>query len=120
MPEKLIIEVSDGIVRASVSGVFSLDNAKAFFNEMLRRAREEGINRILIDARGLTTEMPTIERYEFGGHMVEQGAHAFKIAFVGTDDQVWHDRFLETVSVNRGLNAKSFTEIDEARDWLAK
>ena len=120
MPEKLEIEVVDRIVRASVSGAFSLDNAKTFFLEILRRAREEGLDRILIDARGITTEIPTMARFKFASHMAEQHPHAIKIAFVGREDAVWPDRFLEIVSVNRGVNAKVVTEIEEALNWLAE
>ena len=120
MPEKLEIEVLDGVVRASVSGAFSLDNAKTFFQEILRRAREEGVNKILIDARGITTEIPTMARFQFGSHLAEQRPHQIKIAFVGHKDAVWPDRFLENVSVNRAVNAKVVTEIKEALNWLAE
>ena len=120
MPEKLEIEVVGGVVRASVSGAFSLDNAKAFFNEIYRRSREEKVDRILIDARGITTDIPTIARFEFGEHMAEQQPDAIKIALVGSTDMVWPERFLETVSVNRGVNAKVVTEIEDALNWLAK
>ena len=51
MPEKLEIEVRDGVVRASVSGTFSLDNAKTFSQAILRRAREQEVNKILNDER---------------------------------------------------------------------
>ena len=72
MPEKLEIEVLDGVVRASTSGAFSLGNAKKFFQEILHRAHEEGVDKILIDVRGITTEISTMARFEFGSHMAEQ------------------------------------------------
>ena len=120
MPEILEIEVKNGIVRTSVSGAFSIDNAKTFFQQILRRARQEEADRILIDARGITTEIPAMGRFEFGSHMAEQRPRLFKIAFVGREDVVWPDRFLGTVSINRGMNAKVVTEIEEALNWLAE
>jgi anti-anti-sigma regulatory factor len=69
MPEKLEIKVLDGIVRAMVSEVFSLENAKEFINEILYRASKEGVKKILIDARGITSEIPTIARFALGGYM---------------------------------------------------
>ncbi len=120
MPEKLEIEVLDDIVRVSVSGMFSLANAKAFFQEILCRAREEEIDKILIDARGITTEISTLARFEFGSHMAEQHPNAIKIAFVGSKRAVWPDRFMENVSRNRGVNAKVVTEVEEALEWLAE
>ena len=120
MPEKLEIEVVGGVVRASVSGTFNLDNAKTFFQEILRRSHEEEVDRILIDARGITTNVSTTARYEFGKHMAEQHPYAIKIALVGSTDAVLPERFLEMVSVNRGVNAKVVTEIEEALNWLTE
>jgi hypothetical protein len=120
MPEKLEIEVLDGVVRASASGAFSLDNAKTFFQEILLRAREEGVDKILIDARGITIEISAMARFEFGSHMAEQHPYQIKIAFVGHKDAVWPDRFLENVSANRVVNAKVVTEIKEALNWLTE
>lgn len=120
MPEKLEIEVLDGIIFASVSGAFSLRNAKTFFQEILRRAREEKVDRILIDTRGITTEIPAMARFEFASHMAEQRPYAMKIALVGRAEAVWPDRFLENVWRNRGVNAKVVTEIGEALKWLAE
>jgi hypothetical protein len=120
MPEKLEIKVLEGIVWASVSGRFSLENAKTFFLEILQRARAEGINKILIDARGITTEISTIARFEFGSHLVAQNPYQTSIAIVGNEDAVWPDRFLENVLVNRGVDVKVVTEIKEALKWLAE
>jgi len=120
MPEKCEIEVLDGIDRASVSGAFILGNANTFFVEILRRAQEEKLGRILIDTRGITTEIPTIARFEFGIHMAEQRPREFKIAFVGSEQNVWPDRFLENVSRNRGVNVKIVTDIEKALNWLAE
>ena len=79
----------------------------------------EKLDRVLIDTRGITTEIPTMGRYDFGNYMAEQRPGIIKIAFVGREDAVWRDRFLETVSVNRGVVAKVVTKIEEALDWLA-
>lgn len=120
MPEKLEIKVLDGIVWASVSGKFILENAKTFFLEILRSAYTEGINKILIDARGITTEISATARFEFGSHLAEQNPYQIMIAIVGNEDAVWPDRFLENVLVNRAVNAKVVTEIKEALKWLAE
>ena len=69
MPEKREIKVLDGIVRAMVSEAFSLENAKEFIKEILYRASKEGVKKILIDARGITSEIPTIARFALGSCM---------------------------------------------------
>ena len=120
MPEKLEIKVLEGIVWASVSGRFSLENAKEFLLEILRRARAEGINKILIDARGITAEISTIARLEFGNYLVAENPYHTLIAIVGNQNAVWPDRFLENVLVNRDIDAKVVTEIKEALEWLTE
>ncbi len=119
MPQEMAIEVLDGMVRASASGAFDLANAKTFFEEILRRARQEKVDRILIDARGITTDIPTMARFEFGEYMAAQQPQSIKIAFVGSAEAVWPNRFLETVSRNRYVNVKVVTETEEALLWLA-
>ena len=120
MPEKLEIKVLDGIVWASVSGRFSLENAKTFLLEILQRGRVEGINKILIDARSITTEISTIARFEFGNYLVSLNPYQTSIAIVGNEDAVWPNRFLENVLVNRAVDVKVVTEIKEALKWLTK
>jgi hypothetical protein len=110
MPETLEIEVLDGIVRASVSGKFILENAKSFLQQIVWRAKEELAKKVLIDARDITTDISAMARYDIGTFIAKQDVHTLKIAFVGHEDAVWPDRFLETVSVNRGANAKVVTE----------
>ena len=58
-------------------------------------------------------------RFEFGTYMAEQHPIGIKIAFVGTVDQVWPDRFMETIAVTRGVITKVVTETEEALNWLA-
>ena len=79
----------------------------------------EGIDRILIDARGITTEIPTMARFEIGSHVVEQHPYRIMIALVGQRNAVWPDRFLETVMVNRAVQAKVTADFDEALNRLS-
>ena len=118
MPQKLAIEVIDQILRVSASGIFNLNNAKLFFQEILKRAHEEELNRILIDTRGITSDVTTVERFEIAVHMAEQQAFPMKIAFVATEKMVGLEPFMETAAVNRGVNTKVHTDIQEALDWL--
>jgi uncharacterized protein YgfB (UPF0149 family) len=41
------------------------------------------------------------------------------VAFIGQAYAVWTDHFLGNVLVSRAVNAKVFTEINEALNWLA-
>ena len=118
MPQELKIKVADGIARAEVSGAFNPSNAKAFFRKILGHARDQGLSKILIDARHLEGDVSTMERFDFGSFMSEMRPAAIRIAFVGSAEAVWSQRFLETVAVNRGVIAKVTTNPTEAIEWL--
>lgn len=120
MPEKLEIQITDGVLRASVSGIFDSANARQFFLEILKPADAGETERILIDARGLTSEISTMARLDFAHQMAEQRAHGFEIALIGSETAVWPDHFLENVASNRGVNARVFTMEEEALLWLSE
>ena len=120
MSENLEIEIADGVVRAAIASAFHLDKAKAFLLEILSRARAEQLNKVLIDIRGITGDIPMMARFDFGVFLADQRPRAIKIAFVGTDKQVLSDRFTENVSANRGVQMKVTTDPAEALAWLAE
>ena len=61
-------------------------------------------------------KVKTIQRFEIG----VQGSLIFrnliKVAVLYRPEEI--DWFAETVSKNRGLNAKIFSEMDQAMEWL--
>lgn len=118
MPQELKTQVVENVLRAEVSGAFSLSNAKIFFRQILELACEQDLCKILIDARHVTGDISTMARFDFGTFMSELRPAGIRIAFVGSTEIVWPDRFLENVSVTRGVNAKVTTDVAEALDWL--
>ncbi len=120
MPEELKIEAIDGIVQALLSGAFNLDNTKMFFLQTLQKAREEKANKILLDVRNITTDISVLARFELGNFMAKQDTTGIRIAILASEKTAWPDRFLETVSRNRGVNAKVTTEYKEALKWLSE
>jgi len=120
MPEEVKIEVIDGVVHVLLSGTFNLSNAMKSFNLVLQRARKENVNKIIADTRKMSTDVSTLARFEIGNYMAEQDTSGIKIVFIANDDVIWSDRFLETVLLNRGVNVKVVTEMEEGLNWLAK
>ena len=120
MPEYLVIDVKDHIVQVTVSGAFKLQNAKTFFLEILKRAQEENLYKILIDTRGISSNVSTVDRFEIAVHMAEQQAFPMKIAFIATEEMVKPEAFMEIAAVNRGVNTKVHTDKQEALNWLAE
>ncbi len=120
MPEELKVEVIDGVVHVLLSGTFNLSNAMRSFNQVLRRARKENVNKIIADTREMSTDVSTLARFEIGNYIAEQDTSGIKIVIIANDDIIWSERFLETVLLNRGVNVKVVTDIKEALTWLSE
>jgi len=120
MPEEVKIEVIDGVVHVLLLGTFNLSNAMEFFNQVLRQARKENVNKIIVDTHKMSTDVSTLARFELGNYMAEQDTSGIRIVIIANDDIAWSDRVLETVLLNRGVNVKVVTELEEGLNWLAK
>jgi hypothetical protein len=118
MPQDFKTEVVDGILRAVGFGTFSIDNARDFFRQILEEARVRDVRKILIDARPVTGDIPTMARFDIGKFISEQFPVGIKIVFLVSRDKVWPDHFLENVVVTRGVDAKVVTDIAEGLDFL--
>ena len=112
-------EEREGYIYFHVEGRDSLEVSKAYFSEVFRQAAELGYKKILID-EALEGGLNTIEMYDLTEMIssVENKA-LLKVAFVDHDAKNATDQeFGVTVVRNRGMNAKRFSSVEEARDWL--
>lgn len=57
-------------------------------------------------------------RFDFGSFMSEARPGSIRIAFVGAEEAVWPDRFLQAVAVNRGVLVRVTIDEEEATEWL--
>ena len=64
----------------------------------------------------MSGKVSMMDRFEFGVHGSQTFQGVFKIAIVYRAEEI--NQFAETVSVNRGLNAKIFSEMSKALEWL--
>jgi hypothetical protein len=88
-------------------------------------ALEHDKDRILIDAREVTGQMPFLDRYDASKFLAEQAKERApnkirKVALVFDAPMIDQARFGQTAAINRGLNAKVFSQIDEAVEWLGR
>jgi hypothetical protein len=108
-------------VFATVTGPVSLEALLQAFNKTFDAAVERGLDLILVDFSEVDGTLTTHERYKLG----EGGAaYSFskswkirpKVAVVGKVPLV--DGFGALTASNRGLDAKTFSEVQPALDWL--
>jgi hypothetical protein len=86
--------------------------------------RENGYTRLLVDLRELLTKgvISTITCYDFGASYTQDGIPPdCKIAHIlPLDPAALQDvHFITTVGINRGNLIREFSEVEEARGWLA-
>ena len=118
-------QLEQGVFTAVLMGEFELGLAQEQFIELLEEAVASGATKVLVDGRQMTGKPPDFERFLYG----EFSAFAtldllfrhnvrLKFAYVIHEPLRDPERFGETVAVNRGMDVKTFEEMNEAVEWL--
>lgn len=118
MMEGLRIIQKEAYVRFDYTGEFSQAVGKQCIDAMVEACSQLQLSKALLDCRKMTGEIQILESFmvaEYGGKM---RGFLSKTALVGREDQMLPDNFVENVAVNRGVNLKIFTDIEDAIDWL--
>ena len=105
---------------ATVSGEERMDVSLAYWQEIFDACKRLNYNKIIIE-ENLQGTASTLDYYKFGRALstMTRGL-GLRIAFIDRNaDHAQINIFAETVAINRGLNAKLCTSIEEAEDWLA-
>lgn len=118
MPYNASIDKARGVVLIEYSGEVTLADRKDARADLVKFAKEHGLNRGLVDMRHCNMTLSTMEIYEFGSTFEEAGVHAgIRIGgLVLPHDE--DDRFLEAVAGNRSATIKFFLNEKEALQWL--
>ena len=127
MSMKLEVCPESGFLRVGAAGKFSLGEARRTFLEMLEAVARHKVSKVLFDGRGLAGKPETMERFyygefaaravaEFAGRGMLSGSTQF--GYVLEEPVLDPARFGETVAVNRGMNVKTFDNLQDALGWL--
>lgn len=106
-------------VLVEFSGAFSVDAGKRCVDRMDAACEEFDRSKVLLDCRGLTGNMDIFDRFKVTEYGASGRRHFRRLALLALEEMVLPDRFIENVAVNRGMDLKIFTELDEAKQWLA-
>ncbi len=111
-----IIERRNGYVYVEYAKPFNFEKFITISKQVVKICVAEHYQKLLVNISQMTGKVKPLERFEIG----VQGALIFrnkvKIAMLYRAEEI--DRFAETVSVNRGLSARIFSEMDQAMEWL--
>ena len=125
MTHTIIYNSEERAIESKIQGGMTLDEAKKIIAEYALIAKEKDCVLFLGDYREATLKLSTMEIHGLPKIMLDTfnsvglDAHRFRRALVAAKDlRDYH--FFETVTANRGQNAKVFYDIDEAKKWLYK
>lgn len=116
----------DGLLRVTLEGPFSLNEAEAQFIETLDDVIKYQAKKVLVDGRAVTGNLDVTQRYLYGkfvaeavGAISERGlAQAPRFAYVLEQPVLDPGRLGQNVAVKRGMNVMAFENLSEAERWL--
>jgi hypothetical protein len=111
----------DGFVAAVLAGVRTPETLVAAAARARAYCSERQIPRLLIDLRGMSGGLDTLETFEVAGHDLprqETVRRILRSAILDRPENIERIRFSEIVAVNRGLNVKISADEDQAIEWL--
>ncbi|MBN2390526.1 MAG: STAS/SEC14 domain-containing protein [Anaerolineae bacterium] len=110
------VEDADGYLMVRVQGEWTADEFGQVMREAANIAQQRGFTRILGDARELAAPKTEFARFQAGQQAVKYFGFDFKVAVVYAEEFI--NKFAENVAVNRGVNLRIYSSLDEAVSWL--
>ncbi len=119
-PEHLTIVDKGSYVLVEFRGEFSVAAGMRCVDAMAEACEKVGQSRALLDCRGMTGDLPVIDRFKVAEYGSSKQPQLKQLALVNREDVVLADNFVENVASNRGLNTRIFTDMTEAQRWLSE
>lgn len=105
---------------AEFSEQFSVASGKQCIDSMVEACDDRGCSKVLLDCRNISGAMPVADRFQVAMYGATKRRQIRQLALLNREDVMLPDNFVENVAVNRGMNMKIFTDLDEAVLWLTK
>lgn len=111
-----LIEGRNGYLYVEYSEPYQFNTLIAMMKEVIAICEKEDYQKFLVNITEMTGKVGPMERFELAMKGVSLFQYKGKYAIVYRKEEI--NRFAETVGVNRGLNARIFSDMDEAMTWL--
>ena len=118
MDQDFKITPTEHYLLVEFTGQFEVDSAKRSVDALVESCIKTKNPKVLFDIRSMTGDLSTLDRYRVGQYGSDTITRTTRFAMLARADQVSPDKFFENIAVNRGLNLKVFTNIDETVAWL--
>ena len=120
MVDNLQITPEGSYIYCDYTGDFSVDTGMACIDALVDACVQHKCFKALFDCSHMIGEMGIFQRFQVIQYAEKTRDIALKTAILGREDQVLPDKFAETVAMNRGINLRVFTDLEEAKNWLAE
>ncbi len=124
-PLKYSFKVNNSYLSVTVSGHFSLSEAKIMYTDALEYLLENHLSKLFFDVFKVKGEITTMDRYYFGEFAafeslkyMGKGLKKIAVSICGEEPIIDPQRFGEIVARNRGLNLKVTTDKNESLQFL--
>jgi len=124
-PLKYSFNVNNSYLSVTVSGHFSLSEAKIMYTDALEYLLENDLSKLFFDVFKVKGEVATMDRYYFGEFaafeslkFIGKGLRKIAVTVCGEEPIIDPRRFGEIVARNRGLNLKVTTDKNESLQFL--
>ena len=124
-PLKYSSKVKNNFLSVTVSGHFSLSEAKIMYTAALEYLLENNLSKLFFDAFRVKGVVTTMDRYYFGEFAafeslkyIGKGLKKITVSICGEEPIIDPRRFGEIVARNRGLNLKVTTDKNESLQFL--
>lgn len=104
-----------------LAGTLNEAVSRHMVDDVVARLIDSRHRKMLLDVRTLALKTSVIEDYSQAAYTAEQLlGKKITIALWHREIDLGANKFFETVCVNRGANIRSFTDEQDAIDWLMK
>ena len=122
---KYSFAIKNSYLSVTVSGHFSLSEAKIMYADALEYLLKNNISKLFFDAFRVKGVVTTMDRYYFGEFAafeslkyIGKGLKKITVSICGEEPIIDPRRFGEIVARNRGLNLKVTTDKNESLQFL--
>ena len=124
-PLKYSSKVKNNFLSVTVSGHFSLSEAKIMYADALECLLKKNVSKLFFDVFRVKGVVTTMDRYYFGEFAafeslkyIGKGLKKISVSICGEEPIIDPRRFGEIVARNRGLNLKVTTDKNESLQFL--
>ena len=118
---KIHLEEIIGYLAVRFTGAGTVEEAWRQFEAIAERCESANKNKLLLDFTEVQAEISLADRYFLGdAAQIFLDYKLIKVAAVARPERVDPQRFAERVIRNRWVNARTFTNVEDAEKWLLK